>query len=239
METLPLPEVIDKLESGELSYNQFYNAEIDSTHHYSIDYYSKYGERDNLDIDQNLKTLFMDIEVYRCDLDKLRFKKQSVGPINSVCFYDSKTKTYYLFSLVMMTKNYQLVDVNDPGKYEKQFKDELVAEKYLKPEDRVRVFFYVDEELKMIEDIWRVIHKIDPAVLTGFNFNHFDLPYIYYRLKYLYNDDMNKVNNTLSKFGCVKARFFGNNNSIEIADYPIADIRSLYVPRGEGGWTIV
>jgi len=41
----------------------------------------------------------------------------------------------------MMTQNYSLVDTNDPGKYEKQFKEELVAEKYLKASDKLRVFF--------------------------------------------------------------------------------------------------
>ena len=234
MVELELPDVIDKLEQGELNYYQFYNAEINSDHHYSIDHYTRYGERDNLDVDQELKVVFIDLEVFKCELDKLR-NKQATGIINSVCVYDSHSQTYYLFSLLMMTQNYSLVDTNDPGKYEKQFKEELVAEKYLKESDKLRVFFYVDEELKMLEDIWRLIHQIDPTVLSGFNFNNFDLPYIYYRLKYLYNDDIDKVANTLSKFGVVKARSFGFNNNIEIAEYPVADIRQLYIPRSEGG----
>jgi len=110
-----------------------------------------------------------------------------------------------------------------------------LKERYLTEDENIQIFFYVDEELKMIEAVWNVIHQIDPATLSGFSFDNFDLPYMYYRLNHLYNNDTIRVNNTLSKFGNVKARFFGNQNAIKIPEYPISDIRRLYVPRAEGG----
>jgi len=235
METLELQDVISKLETGEFIYSQFYNAEVESSQHYSIDYYSKYRNRDNLDIDQKLKILFSDIEVYKCDLDKLRFKRQSSGPINSICIYDTKTKYYYLFALIMMTKNYQNIDMNKIKQYEIEFKNDLLNRGYLTKDENIKIYFYLDEELKMLEDLWKLIHMIDPVIHSGFNYDGFDLPYIYYRLQHLYNGDMTKVNNTLSKFGIVKAKYFGNNNYIQIPEYPIADIRRLYMPRDEGG----
>lgn len=234
METVELNNVIEQLENGQLSYNQFYNAEIDTTHYYSTDYYSKHNQTDNLDVDQPLKIMFCDIEVYKCDLEQLRIKKQTPGPINSVCIFDSKSKCYYLFGLIMMTKNYQLIDIKNPKQYEDQFTKELRDAKYIKEDENIRILFYIDEELKMLEDLWILIHKIDPAIHSGFNFDQFDLPYMYYRLKYLCNNDDDRVNKILSKFGIVKVRGFGGA-AIQIPEYPICDIRRLYMPRDEMG----
>ncbi len=234
MEEIPLNNVIEMIENNELSYNQFYNAEIEAAQYYSTRHYNQY-KHDNLDIDQNLRILFADIEVYKCDLEIFRNKKQSSGPINSVAMFDSITKTYYVFILLMMTKNAHLMDPNNKEEIIKQYKKELVEEKYLKEDENIQLFFFIDEELQLIESLWQTIHYLDPTVLTGFNSHYFDYPYIYYRLMVLYNGDENKVNNLLSRFGVVKKRGYGSGDIFQIAEYPICDIRRLYMPRSESG----
>jgi len=234
LEELSLDNVIEMIENNELSYNQFYNAEIDTAQYYSTKHYKQYTH-DNLDIDQKLKILFLDIEVYKCDLEIFRNKKQSSGPINSVAIFDSKTKTYYVFILLMMTKNANLIDLNNKDEIIQKYKKELIEEKYLKEDENIQLFFFVDEELQMIEKMWQLIHYFDPTILTGFNSHYFDYPYIYYRLMVLYNNDENKVNNLLSKFGVVKKRGYGSGDILQIAEYPICDVRRLYMPRSESG----
>ena len=234
METVPLDQVVNQLECGELTYNQFYNAEIESSQYFSIKHYHNYPN-DNMEKDQILKILFADIEVYKCDLEKFRTKKESSGPINAVTFFDNISKCYYVFILLMMTKNYNLIDVKNPDKYVQLYKKELLEKQYIKEDEDIKIFFYIDEELKMLEDMWAVIHKIDPAILTGFNSHYFDYPYIYYRLKVLYNGNEDLVQKLMSKFGIIKSRNYAMGTMFSIPEYPICDLRRLYMPRGEGG----
>lgn len=234
METIPLEQVLNQLELGELSYNQFYNAEIEASQYFSIKHYHNYP-KDNMDKDQILKILFADIEVYKCDLEKFRTKKESSGPINAITFFDNISKCYYVFVLLMMTKNYNLIDVKNPNKYVQAYKKELLENKYIKEDEDIKIFFYIDEELKMLEDMWTLIHKIDPAILTGFNSHYFDYPYIYYRLKVLYNGNEDQVHKLMSKFGIVKNRSYTMGTLFSIPEYPICDLRRLYMPRDESG----
>ena len=141
MEEIPLNNVIEMIENNEFSYNQFYNAEIEASQYYSIKHYNTY-KHDNLEIDQYLRILFADIEVYKCDLELFRNKKQSSGPINSVALFDSVTKTYYVFILLMMTKNAHLMDPNNSEAITKQYKKELVEEGYLKEEENIQLYLF-------------------------------------------------------------------------------------------------
>jgi len=233
MQTLQLKEVIDKLNNDEFQYNQFYNADIEASHYFSIQHYVE-NNHDSIDKIQILKTIFFDIECYFHNrTDSINFK-EAEGTINAITIYDTKTKIYHAY-LLIIDKNKHLIDVNKKQEYINTYKKELLENNYISTEEDIELYFCTNE-LQLIEDCWKKVHEIDPSVLSGFNCDAFDLPYIYNRLTKLYNGDENKTAWTLSKFGMVKRRKYGSGLVLfQIPEYPIADIRRLYMPRGEGG----
>lgn len=232
METIGLKELTNKIENDEIQYNQLYGADIEASHYYSIQHYLE-NEHDNIDQDQILKIVFLDIEVYNNHKEKPDFK-QAEGIINAITIYDTKSRTYYAF-LLLMPKNMEKVDPNNKQQYIDKYKKELLEYEYIHEDENIQLFFYIDDELNMIEDCWKLIHKIDPAILSGFNSDGFDIPYFYNRLTRLY-DDEKRTANTLSKFGVVKTRSFGSGFILhQIPELPVCDIRRLYIPRGESG----
>ena len=235
MQTLQFKDVIDKLKNNELQYNQFYNADIEASHYFSIQHFTE-NEHDTIDKNQKLKILFFDIEAYFHNRTDTVDFKNAEGVINGITIYDTKTKVYHAFLLLLSNKNRNLVDFDKKQEYIKKFKQELLDYSYITEDEDIELHFYVDDELKFIEDCWQLIHQIDPCLLSGFNSDAFDLPYFYNRLTKLYNGDENKTANTLSKFGVVKNRKYNSGLVLyQIPEYPIADIRRLYMPRDESG----
>jgi len=108
---------------------------------------------------------------------------------------------------------------------------------------------FVFVRIKEIEKMDQYYNMYDITTESGYfesslgmiihNCDGFDLPYFYNRLTKLYNGDEKKTANTLSKFGVVKTRKYSSGTILyQIPEYPIADIRRLYVPRDEGGYLI-
>lgn len=168
MQTLQLRDVLDKLKDDTLQYNQFYNADIDADQYFSIRHFVE-NEHDTIDMNQKLKILFFDIECYFYNhKDVIDFKKAE-GMINAITIYDSITKTYHAFLLLLSDKNQNLVDINNTEKYAEKYKNELLEHDYITEDETINVYFYIDNELQFIEECWQLIHQIDPAILTGFN----------------------------------------------------------------------
>ena len=238
MQTLQLKDVIDKLKNNELQYNQFYNANIEASHYFAIQHFAE-NKHDTIDMNQKLKILFFDIECYFNNQTEVVDFKKAEGVINAITIYDNKTKIYHAFLLLMSDKNQNLVDFDNKEEYIKTYKKELIENNYITEDEDIQLYFYVDDELTFIEECWQLIHQVDSVLLSGFNADGFDLPYFYNRLTKLYNGDEKKTANTLSKFGVVKTRKYSSGTILyQIPEYPIADIRRLYVPRDEGGYLI-
>jgi len=232
MQTISLKELTDKIENDEIQYNQLYGADIEASHHYSIQHYIE-NENDNIDTDQILKILFFDIEVYNFHREKFDFNNAN-GVINAITIYDTKSKTYNAFLLVMPAI-INKVDMNNKQQYIDKIQKELLDYKYIQEDEKINIFMYLDDEISMIEDCWKMIHSLDPAILSGFNADGFDLPYFYKRLTTLYQDEK-RTAQTLSKFGVVKTRSYGSGFVLyQIPEMPVCDVRRLYMPRNEGG----
>ncbi len=116
---------------------------------------------------------------------------------------------------------------------EVKFKKYLLENNYLDEDEQIKVYVFQDES-DLIRAFWERIHEIDPLVLSGFNADGFDLPYIYNRLMGIF-EDKDVVGKIMSKFGTVTKRKIGRMELVNIPDYPLADIRHLYVPRAECG----
>jgi DNA polymerase elongation subunit (family B) len=74
-------------------------------------------------------------------------------------------------------------------------------------------------------------------ILSGFNSDLFDFPYIYYRLKNLYNGSVESVSKLFTKIegASVNINKFGGNSKVNFVEYINADILYLFKPRGDGG----
>jgi len=231
LQELELEKVITQLKNNQLSYNQFYNVDIEIPEYYAIQHYRKF-KNDNLNINQKLSMVFLDIEVFSNHTGDF-LPSNAVSPISAITIYNSKNQTYYSYFLILPQIKH-LVDINlDTSELIKIFKNDLIKNKYIPEHENFELSFFTNE-LELIESCWSKIHEIDPVCLSGYYSDGYDIPYIYNRLKLLYNDDY-KIAETLSKLKSIKIRKFGERLIIQISDYPILDIKHLYCPRNDGG----
>jgi len=235
---LEFKKLLDSLESGKISPYQIYNLDLDYPQVFGVEHYTK-NPNDNIDTNQKIHKLFLDIEVIS-DVDQFDFDKMDTGrfPTSCITIYSSFEKIYHCYMLL----NKNCVDVwQQRVDHEDYFKQQLIESEYLVAgEFDVKVKTYVND-LQLLKDCWEKIHTLDPVVISGFNSDGFDIPYMYYRLKYLYNGDMASVSKVLSKFGEVKIDSWGGgrNSKVRLVEYVNADLCYLFKPRDDGGclWT--
>lgn len=231
MNILSFEEVEVKLNSGELEPFQFYNTDLESSQRFALDYYLE-NEKDNIDIDQPLNILFSDIEVFTNKTGKFKVEHGAVSNICSNTLYSTFEKIYHVYFLVL-PQIANLINQNNVIEYEKQMTEYLLKKQYLHENEKIKLHLYFNE-LQMIKDIWQNTRRIDPAILSGFNSDLYDYPYLYLRLLKLLGNEK-ETNNIISRFGSIKVRKFKNKTLIEIPEFAIIDIRRLYIPRDEGG----
>lgn len=236
MQELTVDEVHEHIKKGNINYYQFYNLDLDISKYLTIKYYLEY-QQDSFESNQPLNILFLDIEVYNYkkseDFESMR--NNASAPISSITFYSTFEKIYHVYCLVLPNIRH-LVDPTQIEQYQKLFKDELLKEQYIFDEENIKLYFFFDEN-KLIEQFWNHVHMLDCSVWSGFNADQFDIPYIYDRAMTKYKDE-EYVGKLMSKFGFIKKRYYGSNKLIQIPEYPILDIRHLYIPRDEGGLAI-
>jgi len=234
MQTISKKDLIDLIKSNQITPYQIYGPDLEYPQIYSTDNYIQ-NQNDNIDAEQKLSVITLDIECYAEDTDDFDWSGKT-HPINAITIYHNFTKTFYSFFLIN-SKISLLINDNNKNEIIKYYKNEFIKEGSYKSEDEfdIKINLY-NNELKLIKDCWAKIHEIDPAILTGFNSDTFDFPYIYNRLNTLFNGDIDLVNQVLSKrFGCAKLEQFGNSQIVRIPEFSIADVRYLYLPRDEGG----
>jgi|GEM_PF-1109262 len=230
MQELQTTNVIDKIKNNQLDYNQFYNIDVDIPEYYAIQHYINFPN--DLNNDQKLSIVFLDIEVFSNHTGEF-LPSNPVSPISAITLYNSKDKTYYSYFLILPQITHLLSNINET-EFITNLKKDLIENNYIPEEENFKIFFFKNE-IELIEQCWAKIHEIDPVCLSGFYSDGYDIPYIYYRLKKLYNNDEQKVASLLSKLNIVKVRKFNNSLMIQIPDYPILDIKYLYCPRSDNG----
>ena len=224
MNILTFKDIENLLQREDLKFYNFYNTDIDITNHLAAHHYLE-NKSDTHEVDQPIHIIFIDIEVYHEDRN-IRFEfDKSEHPINAITIYDTKYKAFKSFYLL------RSINQNKFNSDLIYYTDYLIKEKYIDETEKLEIFVYTDE-LQLLNECWEFIKQLDPLVISGFNSDLFDYPYIYKRLLKFYNKD--QTAQILSKFGFVEFR----NERLKIPDYPICDLLYLYKPRDDGGLSL-
>jgi DNA polymerase elongation subunit (family B) len=221
MNELSFKDIESLLNRGDLNFYNFYNTDIETNNFLSVQHYIE-NPNDTSDVNQQLSVMFLDIEVYHENRNiKFEFDK-SDHPINAITVYNTRDKCYKSFYLLRPINKHLF---NSDTNY---FITELKKDKYMTDEESFSLQIYEDE-LTLIRECWDYIRSSKVLLLSGFNSDYFDLPYIYRRLLKLV--DKIETANILSEFKYVEFR----NERVKIPDYSVCDLLYLYKPRSEGG----
>ena len=147
---------------------------------------------------KNHTILFFDIEIAK--EGKYSKPVEALNTITSIAYYDTKQKQY--FCLILDIEN-KLEDKIINGTSIKRF----------------------DSEQKLLATFIMEYCKINPDIITGWNSEYFDVPYLYTRLQNVLGDKWAKK---LSPIGIVEPRSYGNEFSIQIAGVSHLDYLLLY-----------
>jgi len=227
-------QLISNVRVGNLNWYNFYNSDIDPDIHLLTKYYNTH-KSDDIEIDQPVSILYLDIEVWHDDRTRKFDFKTGEFPISAItiCMHDN----YYAYIyLPPINADRFGVDASmspiDFQKHitsiEQEYTEYLTTHKYIGDESSISVFVFANE-IDMIIACWNKIKELGPLVLTGWNTDTFDFPYIYNRL--LTIGDKKLANETMSELGFVTF----HNGLLKIPDYSIFDLMHAYKPRAEGG----
>ena len=216
------------LDQKQISPYQIYNLDVDYTQFFAVEHYLR-NKKDNIEVNQKIQKLFLDIEVYsdnKFDFDRLEYGEH---PVSSCALLSTKEKKFYCFFLLLSKNVETWKQHSDVKEYlKKKLKDDGYGDY------EVELTTYTND-LPLLKAVWLKIHEIDPVVISGFNSDGFDLPYMYYRLLYLYNKDKKSVSKIMSRFGDITCGGFGGRHKVRLIEYVNADFSYLYRPRDDNG----
>lgn len=230
-------DFLELLENDKINPYSIYNFDIEANQYFSVKHYLE-NTNDNISKDQLITKIFLDIEVYAQNSGEFPLPTLAKYPLSIVTFYSSSTKTYFMCVLWFdeLYSKHKNINRENTDDIINLYKAKLVEEKYnFDPKTENIILKFFDSELQLIEFIWAIIHKLDPAVLSGFNSHEYDYPYLYKRLNNLLNDNHDKTAHIMSKFNIINIYNSIEKFEIDIPDYPILDVQKLYKPRSEGG----
>jgi len=206
-------ELIREIREGRLNYYNIYNAI--STHTYLTTKYYNEFTHDTIDKPQKVSVLYLDIEVY------IPSKNRSPDPQKDpICAFSIVyERNAYLFGLIPPGKAREEL----PSKEELE---ELVA-RHVGKKYSIEVRYY-DNDADLLKGVWRKIRELDPCLLSGWNIDGFDIPYIIERMQVLLPNEWQRV---ISRFG----RVTKEQGYWQIPEYSRYDLYYFYKPRDEGG----
>ena len=138
-------------------------------------------ERDNEFMKFPLRVYFIDIEV---EVDAV-FPEPSLAeyPINVISLYDTLTNTMHVWTY---RKDISACLTEEQ---EKKIKDEINSE--YEKELTVKIYKF-DNEIKLLDDFLQYWEKNIPDVVSGWNIDRFDIPYIINRIRKKLPEDFDK-----------------------------------------------
>lgn len=234
MQQLEFNHLLNLIRSGELNFYNFYNADIPIGIHYSVDYYLNHPQ-DTMDVPQVLVTAFTDIELYNPNDEDFDFKAAHL-PINAITIVDTKSKHYHCY-LLLYDFNMELFGIKRTADFDfntfiagaqAKMLETLREREYLDDECDLTLYLYNQEE-QLLKDFWGRLMAIDPSIISGWNSDFFDYPYLYFRTVKLFGaEDANKM---ITKLGHVTQK----GDLISIPEYANLDLLYAYKPRDEAG----
>jgi DNA polymerase elongation subunit (family B) len=227
----------DQFKSMDISPYQVYQLDLDYQQMYSIKNYLN-NKSDIIDKDQQLNILFMDIEVYTANANVNIFKNLDMGiakfPINAITIYSTFDKTYRSYYLLQHGNIQKFPTKEEIPNLVQAYMKDLADGKHIADDEKLEINIFTTE-IDLIRACWSKIREIDPTVLSGWNSDEFDVPYIYFRLGNLLNNNEIEIGKILSQFGKIKVEKFNNRFLVKIPEYPILDLMYAYKVRDDGG----
>ncbi len=219
MEQLTLSDVHNLLKSNQINYYNLYNVDVSVAQHYTADYY-KNNKHDTIDKNQNLSKIYTDIEVFT-NFEGFSDENITTGEhiVSCITIYSTKSNKYTSFFL-LKGDSFNCDDFNE----------RLKNDKYINEDINYELLTFTNES-ELLTKYWQTIQSEDPLILTGYNSDNFDYPYLYNRTVKLHNSKQ-IADALISKFGIINLSY---NGVLSIPEYTIADILYLMKPRDEGG----
>jgi len=224
---------IEEFNNLDISPYQIYNLDLDYQQSFSINSYLE-NKNDTIDNDQLLNILFADIEVFTNNAGVFPKPEIAKFPINAITIYSTFEKIFRSYFLLQHSNINKFPNKNEIPDLINQFTKDLLVDKYINSDEKLEIYMFTSE-MDLIRACWGKIREIDPSVLSGYNMDRFDLPYIYFRLSNLLNKNEVEIGKILSLFGKIKVEKFGNEFLIKIPEMPVSDLMYLYKPRDDGG----
>jgi len=256
MENISFDDVKRNINNGKLSFFNFYNLDYSQIETESVDYYIN-NPHDHIDLaEQKLNRVVTDIETMPDNYPKEDFDFIDNGYVSCLTFYSDKTKTYYAYFLVHSQLNWkykeeELVNEFSNLVYSDIMSDDVIDDlkdkKIISDNRKLEILFFYNE-LDLHIAYWDKIKQIQPFILTGFNSDKFDYPYLYRRLvKLVGYEEADKIVSIFSTIDLINPSTISSlkekkrnstkriyiNQEVKIPEYTILDILHLYKPRDE------
>jgi len=234
MQQLDFNHVLNLVRSGELNFYNFYNADIPIGTYYCVDYYLNHPN-DTMDVNQIINAAFTDIELYNPNDEDFDFKAAHL-PINAITIVDTISKHYHAYFL-LYDFNMELFGIRRTADFnyesfiietQNKIRNFLIEKQYLDESCKLSIYLY-NNETTLLQDYWKRLMTIDPCIISGWNSDYFDYPYLYFRTVKLVGPDV--ANKMITKLGHVTQK----GDLISIPEYTNLDLLYAYKPRDEGG----
>ena len=224
---------LEEFDNLDISPYQIYGLDLDYQQSFSINSYLE-NKNDTIDNDQLLNIVFADIEVFTNNAGVFPKPEQAKFPINAITIYSTFEKVFRSYFLLQHSNINKFPSKDEIPDLINQFTKDLLVDKYINSDEKLEIYMFTSE-MDLIRACWGKIREIDPSVLSGYNMDRFDLPYIYFRLSNLLNKNEVEIGKILSLFGKIKVEKFGNEFLIKIPEMPVSDLMYLYKVRDDGG----
>ncbi|MEM4385243.1 MAG: DNA polymerase domain-containing protein [Candidatus Anstonellales archaeon] len=212
---MDISTIIDMIEKSKCKFYNFYNIPGSIEKYYSSKYYSE-KKNDNISVDQKLSFIITDIEVYTDNLNNISFSQ-----LMSYSFKITSISCYY-----NIDDEYRVFFLGTISSDENKIISRLKKDGYIDSDIKLTISTY-DDESKMLESYFSYLKNKDPLILTGFNSDEFDYPYLFNRIANI-NSNYKKI---VSRFG-----ESGISDNVFPIEYTILDIMRLMKPKDEGGF---
>ena len=181
METLDGTKVVPVKKMDNYKDPKYFEKDVDKDTRVLVDLYY---ESDDTPLHHNL--VYLDIECEIAGALTPENIKDPKGKITSVALYDNNSKKYYCLIL-----------------------DEQQLMTEAKSEDKEVIPYKSEKDLLSgFLDVWI---KLDPTIISGWNSEFFDIPYLYYRIKKVLSEDMAQFLSPIKK---VKTKIVQTKNGL-------------------------
>jgi DNA polymerase elongation subunit (family B) len=153
---------------------KIFESDISPEMRYLVDTYSEFDTPSDSHTE-----LFFDIEVDSSN--GLPYFREPINSITAISYYEKKSKTYT--ALILDTS----------GEIENTEYSEMSG-------DNIKIVSFGSED-SLLDYFMEEYTRINPTILTGWNIDNFDIPYLYNRMRAVFDDDYARK---LSPIGIVK-----------------------------------